>query len=105
MWQQINHHLMMLGRARSGRDASPSAVVIDNQSAKTTQAGGPRGYDAGKKIKGRKRHALVDTDGRALVLHLSGGIDFGTARDFEALLDASHRVRTVDLSSSGGRVA
>ena len=35
---------------------------------KTTEAGGPRGYDAGKKIKGRKRHALVDTDGRALVL-------------------------------------
>ena len=41
MWQQINHHLVMLDRARSGRDASPSAVVIDGQSAKTTQAGGP----------------------------------------------------------------
>jgi hypothetical protein len=39
-----------------------------SQSVKTTEAGGPRGYDAGKKIKGRKRHALVDTDGRGLVL-------------------------------------
>ena len=67
-FERLNHHLVMLDRERAGRYASPSAAVIDSQSVKTTEAGGPRGYDAGKKINGRKRHALVDTDGRGLVL-------------------------------------
>ena len=67
-FERINHALVMADRERVGRDASPTAAIIDSQSVKTTEAGGPRGYDAGKKINGRKRHALVDTDGRGLVL-------------------------------------
>jgi putative transposase len=68
VWESINHHLVMRDRERMGREASPSAAVIDSQSTKTCEAGGPRGYDAGKKVNGRKRHAMVDTDGRPLVL-------------------------------------
>ena len=68
LFGRINHHLVMADRERVGREASPSAAVLDSQSIKTTESGGPRGYDAGKKVKGRKRQALVDMDGRALVL-------------------------------------
>ncbi len=68
LFEKINHALVMADRERVGREASPSAAIIDSQSVKTTEAGGPRGYDAGKKINGRKRHALVDTDGRGLLI-------------------------------------
>ena len=67
VWEALNHALVMADRERAGRDASPTAAVLDSQSVKTGEAGGPRGYDAGKKVLGRKRHALVDTDGRALM--------------------------------------
>lgn len=58
-------------RKQQGREGDPSLMIIDSQSAQTTEAGGVRGLDAGKKVKGRKRHIIVDTLGLiwAVVVH------------------------------------
>ena len=63
----LNETLAMAARLIAGRGAEPTAGIIDSQSVKTPESGGPRGYDAGKKINGKKRHILVDTIG--LLLH------------------------------------
>ena len=70
LFQTIHDVALMVDRERAGREASPSAAVIDSQSVKAPQAE-TRGYDAGKKIVGRKRHIAVDTDGRLLMVSLT----------------------------------
>jgi putative transposase len=71
-WERINEALRQQARAAAGRDPSPRSSAADSQSVKTTPQGGARGFDAGKKVQGRKRHIWVDSTGLLLAVLVTG---------------------------------
>jgi len=73
LWEKINRLLRQQVRQQVGREATPSAAIVDAQSVKTTLVKGERGYDAGKRVNGRKRHIVVDTTGLLLSVLVTTG--------------------------------
>jgi len=69
-WHRMVRALVRQARRKLGRKPKPTAAILDSQSASTTQAGGPRGFDPGKRVYGRKRHIVTDTNGLLLAVHV-----------------------------------
>jgi transposase len=101
LFQTIHDLALMCDRARAGREASPSGGVIDSQSIKAPAARARRGYDAGKKVLGRKRHIAVDTDGRLLMVHLTPA-DISDSAGAQTILDGNPQASALGEARARG---
>lgn len=102
-WQAVQDALRRPVRVAAGREPEPSKAAIDSQTVTGSEAGGPRGYDGGKKVNGRKRHLIVDAMGLILVVAVTAGnLDDGTyAPNVLARLTAAHTSRLDEVRGDG----
>jgi putative transposase len=103
LWERLNDALREAVRIKMGREATPSAMVIDSQSVRTTRRGGTeRGFDFAKKVKGRKRHIAVDTQGLLLGVLVASATPHDSQSLFSLVDNVRQRIRTVKTVFADG---